>query len=70
MTAIVHMNVVRFRILFIGVSASLLHSVAQIAAFHIKSSIAFNIIVAILLPEGLFCTEHDLKINILIPHYV
>lgn len=42
-------------------SDSQLHSVAQLAALDIDSSVVLNIFVAILLPGGLFCTVNDLR---------
>lgn len=41
--------------------ASVLHSVSQLVALHIDSIVCFNIVVAILLPGGLFCTVNDLR---------
>lgn len=47
---------------FIIVSqASILHSVSQLVALHIDRIVVFNIVVAILLPGGLFCTVNDFR---------
>lgn len=36
-------------------------SVSRLTALHLDSIVVFNIVVAILLHGGLFCTVHDLR---------